>query len=158
MTFDPSVHLLKLPRKVKDQQTGHWTTRFDDYLEVKWRVLMFRQQYPHGTITTDEVCLDLERGYARYKATVTDGEGGLATGHGTETQDDFGDYAERAETRAIGRALALLGFGTQFVGQDLTEGEHVADAPVRATTLPLVSEIHGAGVATEKGVVGRRKV
>jgi hypothetical protein len=55
---------------------------------------------------------------------------GMATGYGTETKADFTDYAERAETRAIGRALALLGFGTQFVGADLSEGEHVADAPV----------------------------
>jgi hypothetical protein len=54
----------------------------------------------------------------------------MATGYGTEMKADFTDYAERAETRAIGRALALLGFGTQFVGADLTEGEHVADAPV----------------------------
>jgi pimeloyl-ACP methyl ester carboxylesterase len=44
---------------------------------------------------------------------------------------DFADYCERAETRALGRALAALGIGTQFVGQDLTEGDHVADAPVR---------------------------
>jgi len=43
----------------------------------------------------------------------------------------FTHYCERAETRALGRALAALGIGTQFVGQDLTEGEHVADAPVR---------------------------
>src|SRR5882724_12351699 len=64
-----------------------------------------------------------------------------------------GHYVERAETRARGRALAALGIGTQFVGQDLTEGEHVADAPVRplaptngdATVPPLPS---GAGETT----------
>jgi hypothetical protein len=67
---------------------------------------------------------------------VDDGEGGTATGYGTETQADFGDFAERAETRAVGRALALMGFGTEFVGQDLTEGEHVADAPVATDGLP----------------------
>jgi hypothetical protein len=100
------------------------------------------------------VCVDLERGYARYKATVDDGEGGTATGYGTETQADFGDYCERAETRALGRALAALGIGTQFVGQDLTEGDHVADAPVRpfvgATTNGHAPErdgdIHGTGM------------
>src|SRR5882724_2748494 len=134
MTFDPQPHLLKLPRKVKDKATGHYTTVYDDYLEVKWRLVMFRERYPHGVITTEEVCVDLAQGYARYKATVEDGEGGKATGYGTETAADFGDYCERAETRALGRALAVLGFGTQFVGQDLTEGDHVADAPVRTTT------------------------
>jgi hypothetical protein len=129
--FDPKAHLIQLPRRVKEPVTGHFTTRYDDYLEVKYRVLMFREKYPHGILTTEEVCVDLERGYARYKAMVEDGEGGKATGYGTETTADFTDYAERAETRAVGPALALLGFGTQFVGQDLSEGEHVADAPVQ---------------------------
>jgi hypothetical protein len=98
---------------------------------------MFRQQFPHGVITTEEILVDLDRGYARYKATVADGAGGHATGYGTETQADFADFCERAETRAVGRALALAGFGTQFVGQDLTEGGHVADAPVATTPGPL---------------------
>jgi hypothetical protein len=142
MAFDPKPHLIQLPRRVKDPHTGQWTIRLDDYLEVKWRLVWFRERYPHGVITTEEVCVDLERGYARYKAIVADGEGGLATGYGTETAADFPDFCERAETRALGRALAVLGFGTQFVGQDLTEGEHVADAPVaRASTA------HGNGHA-----------
>jgi hypothetical protein len=133
--FDPQPHLIKLPRKVKDRATGHYTTVYDDYLEVKWRLCWFRDRYPHGVITTEEVCVDLERGYARYRAVVEDGEGGRATSYGTETAADFADYYERAETRALGRALAALGIGTQFVGQDLAEGDHVADAPVR----PLAS-------------------
>jgi|SRR5882724_369193 len=136
MAFDPQPHLIQLPRKVKDRATGHWTTVYDDYLEVKWRLCWFRDRYPHGHITTEEVCVDLDRGYARYKATVEDGQGGRATGYGTETAAEFTDYCERAETRALGRALAALGIGTQFVGQDLTEGAHVADAPVRVTTAP----------------------
>jgi hypothetical protein len=131
MGFDPQPHLIQLPRTVKDKTTGHWTTVYDDYLEVKWRLCWFRDRYPHGVITTEEVCVDLERGYARYRAVVEDGEGGRATGYGTETAEGFADYVERAETRALGRALAALGIGTQFVGQDLTEGNHVADAPVR---------------------------
>jgi hypothetical protein len=133
MTFDPQPHLIKLPRKVKDKATGTWTTTYDDYLEVKWRLVMFRDRYPHGRIATEEVCVDLANGYARYKAIVEDGEGGTATGYGTETAADFGDYCERAETRALGRALAVLGFGTQFVGQDLAEMPHVADAPLAQT-------------------------
>jgi hypothetical protein len=147
--FDPKPHLIQLPRRVKDPQTGQWTTRLEDYLEVKWRLVMFRERYPHGVITTEEICVDLDRGYARYKAIVADGEGGQATGYGTETQADFADFCERAETRALGRALAVLGFGTQFVGQDLTEGEHVVDAPVALTNgqRPADMPVHGA--ATE---------
>jgi hypothetical protein len=131
--FDPQPHLIKLPRKVKDRATGHYTTVYDDYLEVKWRLCWFRDRYPHGVITTDEICVDLDRGYARFKATVEDGEGGRAIGYGTETAAGFADYVERAETRALGRALAALGIGTQFVGQDLTEGEYIVDAPVVST-------------------------
>jgi hypothetical protein len=132
--FDPQPHLIKLPRNVKDRATGHYTTIYDDYLEVKWRLCWFRDRYPHGSIETHEVCVDLDRGYARYRCVVEDGQGGKATGYGTETAAAFADYCERAETRALGRALAALGIGTQFVGQDLTEGDHVADAPVRTTT------------------------
>jgi hypothetical protein len=147
--FNPREHLIKLPRKLKDKATGTWTTVYDEYLEVKWRVLMFREQYPHGIITTEEITVDLDRGYARFKATVADGEGGRATGYGTETQADFGDYAERAETRALGRALAVLGFGTQFVGQDLTEGEHIADAPVAQGHGPSGEPVTSAPEAAE---------
>jgi hypothetical protein len=148
--FDPQPHLIQLPRKVKDKATGHWTTIYEDYLEVKWRLCWFRDRYPHGVITTDEICVDLDRGYARYRCVVEDGQGGKATGYGTETAADFADYCERAETRAIGRALAALGIGTQFVGQDLTEGEHVADAPVAATpVVPSNGSPNGVPVAAD---------
>jgi hypothetical protein len=90
----------------------------------------FREKYPHGSIITEEMVVDLEQGYARFKTTVGDGEGGIATGTGTETRKSFEDFVEKAETRSIGRALAALGIGTQFVGEELSEGEHVADAPV----------------------------
>jgi hypothetical protein len=144
MTFDPRVHLIQLPRKVKDKASGQYITVYDDYLEVKFRLVWFREKFPRGTIETEELCVDLDRGYARYKARVTDGEGGSATGHGTETKADFPDYAERAETRALGRALAALGIGTPFVGAELDELPHVADAPVTPTIAPdAAHEPHG---------------
>jgi hypothetical protein len=131
--FDPKPHLIQLPRRIKDRQTGHWTTRLDDYLEVRWRAYWFREGWPHGSITTEALSLDWDKDVAVYKATVGDGEGGTATGTGTETRARFEDFVEKAETRAVGRALALLGFGTQFVGEELSEGDHVADAPVAST-------------------------
>ena len=139
--FAPQDHLIKIPRRVKTA-SGAWETVHDDYLEVKFRLVMFREKYPHGRITTEEVCVDLDRGYARFKATIEDGEGGLATGYGTETKAGFADYCERSETRALGRALAVMGFGTQFVGADLSEGEHVADAPVTSTTTAAPDKPH----------------
>jgi hypothetical protein len=136
MTFDPAAHLIQLPRRVKDPITGHFTTRHDEYLEVKWRLVWFREKYPHGSIITEAVLLDWEKGVAIYKATVGDGEGGIATGTGTETRKGFEDFVEKSETRSIGRALAAMGIGTQFVGAELDELPHVADAPVTPIDAP----------------------
>jgi len=153
-TFRPNDHLLEMPRQIKEGD--NWKTVIDHYLEVKWRLVWFRRQYPQGTIETQEMCVDLDRevsverrvwnpdkrknemvlktaiGYARYKAIVTTGEGGVATGTKTETAVDFPDFAEKAETGAIGRALAALGFGTQFTAGELDEGERIVDSPVTA--------------------------
>jgi hypothetical protein len=74
--------------------------------------------------------------HAIFKATVcvpaeAPGEiGALATGYGSETQSDFGDFIEKAETKAIGRALAALGLGTQFC-DDFAEDGSVTDSPVQ---------------------------
>ena len=60
-----------------------------------------------------------------------DGEGRqIASAHGSETKRDFGDYFEKAETKAVGRALAYAGYGTQYVGEELDEGERIVDSPV----------------------------
>ena len=64
--------------------------------------------------------------------------GASATGWGSETSQDFADYIEAAETKALGRALAALGFGTQFTRDyDFAEAaaataprQQVVDAPV----------------------------
>jgi hypothetical protein len=139
--FDPKAHLIQLPRRVKDPITGHFTTRYDEYLEVKWRLVWFREKYPHGSIITETVLLDWDKGVCIHRAHVGDGEGGMATGTGTEMRKGFEDFVEKSETRAIGRALAALGIGTQFVGaEELSEGEHVCDAPVTttATAVPVM--------------------
>jgi hypothetical protein len=130
MTFDPKAHLIQLPRRVKDPVTGHFTTRQDEYLEVKWRLVWFREKFPHGSIITETVLLDWDKGVCIHWAHVGDGEGGMATGTGTEIRKSFEDFVETSETRGVGRALAALGIGTQFVGAELDELPHVADAPV----------------------------
>ncbi|HYI93432.1 MAG TPA: hypothetical protein VEX68_07805, partial [Bryobacteraceae bacterium] len=45
---------------------------------------------------------------------------------------DFRDYIEKAETKALGRALAALGFGTQFCADFEFTGatNKVVDAPI----------------------------
>ncbi|HLG78517.1 MAG TPA: hypothetical protein VKX46_19040 [Ktedonobacteraceae bacterium] len=142
-TFNPAEHLIQL--KSRDGAK--------DYLPVQWRLVWFREQCPHGTIDTEELELDLDReveeeafvwnsekrrsekiikrarGYARYRAVVTDGMGGRATGTKSENAASFPDFAEKAETGAIGRALAALGYGTQFA-PDMDEAHRIVDSPV----------------------------
>jgi hypothetical protein len=144
--FDPSKHL---SNKVRGGA---------DYLEVKWRLVWLRSDHPNARIQTQLVELDREQGFALFRAEVRyppyeddDGMhgGGLATGYGSETGKDFGDFIEKAETKAVGRALAMLGYGTQFVGEELDEGDRVADAPVdrsaptRGTNTPRAAAAPG---------------
>jgi hypothetical protein len=52
---------------------------------------------------------------AVFRASVYDGENRLLSqATKMETAKGFADYLEKAETGAIGRALALAGYGTQF--------------------------------------------
>ncbi|HEV2072120.1 MAG TPA: hypothetical protein VGR29_00625 [Thermomicrobiales bacterium] len=115
--FDPSQHLTS----IKGQE----------YLEVKWRLAWLRSEHPDAIVTTQLSSHDGNR--AIFSAQVELLGGGSATGWGSETADSFGNYIEKAETKAIGRALAALGFGTQFC-TDFDDGPEtgvLADAPVQ---------------------------
>ena len=100
--------------------------RGKDYLEVKWRIVWFREEHPKGCISTEIAMTDP----VVIKASILNEEGMLlATGFGTPKTQGVakGRPFEGAETAAIGRALALAGYGTQFTGEE--EGEHLADSP-----------------------------
>jgi hypothetical protein len=99
-TFDPSDHLTRVSGA--------------DYLPVKWRLVWLRTLHPDAAMTTELV--DHIDSVAIFRAEVRIPQGGSATGWGSESAGDFRDYLEKAETKAIGRALAALGFGTQFCG------------------------------------------
>lgn len=155
MAFNPNEHLTKLQGK--------------DYLEVKWRLVWFRELNPQGTIDTEELEYDAEReveaevsvwnpekrksekvlkrakGYARYRAIVTDGKGARATGTKSENAASFSDYGEKAETGSIGRALAALGYGTQFTGDEFYEGERIVDSPVERYNEARTTQTNGNG-------------
>lgn len=142
--FNPNEHLIQIKNRGSSA----------DYLPVQWRLVWFRSLFPHGTIETEIVHLDLEReteeetfqwnnetrrsekvikrapGFAVFRATVKDGQGGVATGTKSEKAASFGDFLEKAETGAIGRALAALGYGTQFAGDEFDERHRIVDAPV----------------------------
>jgi hypothetical protein len=68
-----------------------------------------------------------EPGIAIFRARVAIPGAGEASGWGSETSTDFRDYIEKAETKALGRALAALGYGTQFC-EDFTFSEGDGDS------------------------------
>lgn len=104
-----------------------------EYLEVKWRLVWLRSEHPDAAIETD--LISHANGEAIFRARVTIPERGSSTGWGSEDTQSFGDYIEKAETKAIGRALAALGYGTQFCGDFDFGGANgrVVDAPVTVT-------------------------
>lgn len=118
--FNPNEHMMKLKGK--------------DYLQVAWRLVWFREDQPTWSINTAIVEHDEE--HAIFKAVISDDTGAVkSTGHGSESKRDFGDFLEKAETKAVGRALAMLGYGTQFAADELDEGERIVDSPInRAPT------------------------
>ncbi len=166
--FNPNEHVMQL--KSKDG--------LKDYLPVQWRLVWFRDQCPQGTIETEELEYDLDReieaevfvwnaekrrsekvikkakGYARYRATVTDGKGGRATGTKSESAVNFSDFGEKAETGSIGRALAALGYGTQFA-PELNEEHRIVDSPVERSSGP--GENNGAYSNGNTNNSGERK-
>src|SRR5215212_7207280 len=87
-------------------EPAHYLMQIDgrDYLEVKWRLVWLRAEYPTARISTRLV--KHEDGFALFRATVALPNGASATGWGSETANDFADYIEAAETKALGRALA----------------------------------------------------
>lgn len=100
-----------------------------EYLEVKYRLVWFREEKPNWSIETEFVSVG-ER-HATAKATIRDESGRIiATSHKFENSIGFADFLEKAETGAIGRALALIGYGTQFCADEFDEGKRLADSPV----------------------------
>ena len=114
--FDAQSHLMDLKGK--------------SYLQVMWRLVWFREDHPLWAIDTKLEAFDKENGHAVVYAQILDENGVVkSAGHGSESMKDFRDYIEKAETKAVGRALAMLGYGTQFA-PELDEGERIVDSPV----------------------------
>jgi hypothetical protein len=104
------------------------------YAPVYVRIALFRQDHPVSDgwginaeiISTDEVsCLA--------RAEIVDPNGRVvATGHKREHKAHFPDYEEKSLTGAVGRALLMSGYGTQYALDELNEGERIVDAPIPA--------------------------
>lgn len=102
--------------------------RGKDYLQVMHRLVWFREECPKHSIETQFVSVNETSAFAM--AVIKDEQGRvLSTAHKFEDKAGFADFREKAETGAIGRALALIGYGTQFCADELEEGSRLADAP-----------------------------
>lgn len=105
--FNPRDHFINLKGK--------------QYLPVAARIAWFRDECPDWTVNTYAVPELSGADYCTFAAEILDNNGRLiAKAHKTEHEKHFADYREKAETGAIGRALALCGFGTLFA-QELEE-------------------------------------
>lgn len=116
--------------------------RGKDYLEVKYRLVWFREERPDWSIETKPLHFDASG--AVFQATIRDAAGRIISqGTKSETKAGFPDFIEKAETGSIGRALALCGYGTQFCADELDEGDRIVDAPTERarTTVPRPAAI-----------------
>lgn len=131
-----------------------------DYLMVAYRIQWFNEEVPNFYIDTQFLSIDDEQTVAKATVSVL-GDGGLivkrATATKRETKKDFSDHTEKAETSAIGRALAMLGFGTQFAISDLDEGERLADSPLVNTKEVSSKDVEKAQEETPKAKSTFRK-
>ena len=129
--FDPMKYMLKLPKN-KKISLPNGQIRFEkteaDYLPVAARIAWFRKDHPYWSIITrvekwgDKAVV--------MKAIIKDVTGQvLATARKKETEIGFPDYVEKAETGAIGRALAMCGYGT-LQAPEFDEQDRLADSPV----------------------------
>lgn len=156
-TFNPNEHLMQ----IKSGQSSK------DYLPVQWRLVWFRSAFPHGTIETEMLHLDLDReteeevfvwsnekrrsekvvkrakGFVVFKATVNDGVGGVATGTKTEKAASFSDYIEKAECVPLdSEILTRRGFKTYdqiTVGEEVLAYDHMKDECVWTPLLRVVT-------------------
>jgi hypothetical protein len=130
-TFDPNKYMLKLPR-TKKVKLSNGQVRFEqietDYLPVAPRIAWFRREHPDWSIIT--TVEELANKGVVMKAIIRNSDKRvIATARKKETEIGFPDYIEKAETGAIGRALAMCGYGT-LQAPEFDEGERIADSPV----------------------------
>lgn len=116
--FDPTPGIIQIEGKGKRAE----------YLPVNWRVLWLRREHPAARIVTEQVQLSADS--AVFKATITLEDGAIGTGFGSQSAAQFkGGFLEKAETKAIGRACAALGYGTLAAFEEGNDTADKADTP-----------------------------
>lgn len=107
------------------------------YMQVAQRLVWFTEEAESYSIETSFPLLTSEETVAHVVVKVFDKSNALVKSASATKREDkksFADHTEKAETGAIGRALAMLGFGTQFAIADLEEGDRLADSPIAVVT------------------------
>jgi hypothetical protein len=129
--FDPMKYMLKLPKSKKitlPNGSVRWEQTEAEYLPVAARLAWFRKDHPLWSIITEVE--QLADKAVVMKATIKDMLGTvIATARKKETEIGFPDYIEKAETGAIGRALAMCGYGT-LQAPEFDEQDRLAEAPI----------------------------
>lgn len=103
------------------------------YMQVAHRLVWFTEDVPKYETSTEFLQIDDENTIAKVTVSLFNEAGQVtkrASATKRETKKDFPDHTEKAETGALGRCLALLGYGTQFAIADIDEGNRLADSPV----------------------------
>lgn len=97
------------------------------YLQVAHRIVWFLEEKSEWVIKT--YIVERTDSFIIMKAVICDETGKIrAEAHKCSEFKD--NELEKTETGAIGRALAFLGYGTQFCSDELNEGDRLADSPV----------------------------
>ena len=111
-----------------------------DYVEVNVRIDKFHQKYPNGRIETEVNIIDAQPREVLVKASVFRDITDMvpsATGHAHEVHGSSyinrTSFIENAETSAVGRALAILGFE---IKKSVASREEVANAQHQQQSKP----------------------
>ncbi len=113
------------------------------YLMIAYRIQWMNEEVENFSINTEFLLMNDEQTIAKATVTLMDKDGKViktTTATKRETKKDFPDHLEKAETAAIGRAVSILGFGTQFAISDLDEGNRLADSPLESPKKEAIQE------------------
>lgn len=127
---------MKTVRTPKGTELPLVSLKSKDYLMVAYRIQWMNEETPNFDIQTEILKMEKDESVVKATVSILGPDGRFikkATATKREDSKGFADHLEKAETSSIGRALALLGFGTQFAIADLDEGNRLADSPLEAT-------------------------
>jgi len=126
--FDVKKFIIQLEKSYRDKD-GNWQKKLVPYLPVAGRIAWMREEQGEKWGIRTKI-VEVSENHAIFRALIFDACRKLiSSATKKETKQGFPDFIEKAETGAIGRALALAGYGTQFA-PEFEEGERIVDSPI----------------------------